>query len=92
MNLHSKICLYTSVCSSTFESLKRQIFSNGGSSTIVGSHSNIDNSIKFKNAYHFFLAQGCDMYNMVKKCKFCILRREPLSVWRSALRVLLELT
>ena len=31
MNLHSKICLYTSVCGSPFEISKRQIFRNRGS-------------------------------------------------------------
>ena len=31
MNLHSKICIYTSVCGSPFEILKRQIFRNRGS-------------------------------------------------------------
>ena len=34
MNLHSKICLYTSVYGSPFESLKRQMFRNGGSSLL----------------------------------------------------------
>ena len=35
VNLHSKMCLYTSVCGSPFEILKRQIFRNGGSSQHV---------------------------------------------------------
>ena len=34
MNLHSKICLHTSVCSSHLKCLERQIFTNGGSSTV----------------------------------------------------------
>ncbi|XBI48208.1 hypothetical protein VPH35_111999 [Triticum aestivum] len=33
MNLHSKICLYTSVCDSSLKYLERQIFRNGGSTT-----------------------------------------------------------